>query len=356
MVNFCLDSSNIVQSDGIEINGIRFKQDPETLIPSMMKNLLTLKDLRKAELNNASMGTQEYKNAETKYNAIKGLVNSGFGGCGYSGFRLFDIRIAGTITFLVRNLLDYAMKAVELEGDKVIYYDTDSVFLKSKEQKLERLNQIVQQWAKEKYGKDKVTIEFDYEGDFKRLFIGSTCHYYGELLTKKGKIKTEIKGLEMKRAGSSKYESGFQKEFILKLLDKEPKEMLVKWLEKERERIKTLPLTDVAFPSKLRNDKTYKVDTIVTRAAANGKLLNKKFNPAFGELFYYAYVKPMGHNNGKAINVVAFSGDDVFITPSQIDWEEMTRRNIMSKAENIFDSMHWSKEDLRRDLNQSMLF
>jgi DNA polymerase elongation subunit (family B) len=243
----------------------------------------------------------------------------------------------------------------------VIYTDTDALMYKPKDHgigeggdKTALMNHLIQRWAKEKYGKSSVDIRFDNEGMFTKLLIVGKCHYYGYIQSKKG-TKKEIKGMEVKRSSSSKYESYFQQNLIEKILNKEPRAKIFSWIDLEKEKIQTQPLDEVGFPCKIA-DRKYKNEPIFVRAHANTKLINDKFSANIGESFYYIYVKSMGKDkSGKDINVLAFTKEhNDFIDRQRVDWPEVIRRNIDSKAETIFEAIKWKQKN--QDLARITLF
>jgi DNA polymerase elongation subunit (family B) len=346
IVNFCLDTQNIpseIDSKAININGNWFRQNKEALLPSVVRKILVLKDnLKKERKKNPS------KENKIKYDAIKAIVNSTFGVMGNKYFRLYDNRIASTITFLVRDLLMYVKKRIEDKGLKVIYWDTDSVFITTKEDISNELNIYVQDWAKS-YGKESIDLSFEYEGYFTKLFLLGKCHYYGYINGEK-----EIKGVEIKRNSSSKYEAYFQEELINKVLNKVSQEEILAWIASEKERIKTLPLKEIAFPCKLTN-KEYKNEPIFKRAFNNTQILNPNFKSTVGEIFYYIYTKNMGYDKSNVpINVLAIK-EDTKLEVNNIDYEELIRRNILTKADAVFEAMEWNKMGLFNN-NQYTLF
>jgi DNA polymerase elongation subunit (family B) len=354
VVNFCLDATNIVEDDsGTDINGIKFQQDSSALLPSMVKNILQLKDKIKEDLKKCKHGSEEYANTKIKYDAIKGVVNSAFGVMGFSSFRLYDNRIASSITYLVRDLLSHVRGELERIGYRVIYWDTDSTFIATKEDLSVKLNEMVQNWAKTKYNKNGISLGFEYEGYFEKIFIVALCRYVGYLVSTKGVIR-EIKGAEAKRANSSKYEGGFQLTLIDKILNKESREAIVTWVTEEKKRIKTLPIEDIAFPCKVSTKEYNKVSKtgkklvpIFVRALNNTNFI-KKLSIPVGELFWWVYVNPMRKDvDGKDMDVFAFTKSDKSVINKQtINWDEMIRRNIQQKAFTIFEANKWSTLEL----------
>lgn len=357
IVEFCLDSSNIVDDgSGVLINNVEFQQDHYALLPSMVRKILQLKDDLKKQLKNCQVGTDEYADLEIKYDAIKRLVNSGFGVVGFSSFRLYDNRVANSITYLIRDLLQYTRERVAELGYEVIYYDTDSTFLTTKDNVSDKLNQFIQDWAK-KYGKSKVNLFFEYEGYFKNIFIVTICRYIGELVTKRG-IKPEIKGIEAKRSNSTKFEGDFQLELIKRMLNKESKESIIKWINEEKDKIKLVDLELISFPCK-KSSKKYatlangkELVPIFVRAYKNTCQL-KKLDVPVGEVMWWAYVIPKYLDKlNNPIDVLAFSKyDKEIINKHEINWDLMIKRNIINKAEAIFNAQGWNISDLN-NINQ----
>ena len=356
MVEFCLDATNIVtDGSGLDVNGVQFQQNPNALIPSMVRRIMILKDTRKAELAQMKKGTDEYTTAKIKYDAIKGVANSTFGVMGFSSFRLYDNRVASAITYLVRNLLAFSRNQVANLGREVIYWDTDSVFITGISDISKELNEGIQQWAK-LLGKDSINLKYEYEGYFSKIFIIALCRYVGHLVSKKG-TEVEIKGAEAKRASSTKYEGQFQLALIDKMLAKETQENILTWIEKERNQLRLYPLEEVSFPCKISN-KEYKVSKktgkavypIFMRAVDNTNAI-KKLEVPVGELLWWAYVKPiMQSSKGTDVDVLAFTKEDKdVVRQHKVDWNRMIERNINTKAENIFKAQGWSVEQLQNE-------
>jgi len=354
VANFCLDTTNIVDDDsGINIDGTVFQQDPDTLIPAMIRNILQLKDNLKNEIKLLQPKTEEYQNAKIKYDAIKGVVNSGFGVIGFSSFRLYDNRIASAITFLVRDLLAHSREAVHRLGHEVIYWDTDSVFIDTNQDISSTLNQEIQNWAKLK-GKSSIDLSYEYEGYFSKLFIVALCRYIGTLETSRGPV-IEMKGIEAKRSNSTKYEGKFQLELIERILNKEPLETVLRWVDSEKKALKLKAIEEIAFPCKV-STKKYKAVPIFVRAYNNTNSQKQLVVPV-GEVLWWAYVEStMQDKDGKDMNVFAFTRDDKsVISKYRLDWDEMIRRNIQQKAMTIFESQGWTTMGLT-DSGQSQLF
>lgn len=297
--DFCLDSVNLKQTYNENtteikiknkatkeiVNTYYFERNSKAILPMVVTNALTLKDKIKGELKLLCPASEAYKNLEIKYASIKGICNSIFGVCGNRFFKLYKKAIAESTTFLVRDLLEYCIGRVkeELNVD-IIYIDTDGLFFNSINDLSVKLNEYIQDWAKQ-YG-ITTTLKFESQGYFEKILILSKCRYKGYLRNPNG-LKEEVKGIESKRNDSTVFMKKFQETLMDKIFAKESHKSIEQWIESEKERIKTVPITEIAFPVKLgRKAEKYVNKPIFVRAL---ECSNLKKN--VGDLFYYIYIK-----------------------------------------------------------------
>lgn len=213
IIDFCLDPSNITggnanpntvengQLNELEliIENTIFEQNDTALLPIVCKKVLTLKQEIGKELKSLSTQDENYEDIKQRYNAIKTIVNSAYGVMGNRFFRLYDNRVASATTFLVRDLLHFVRDRLEAEGKKVIYVDTDSVFIDSEEDLTDYLNTLISEWG-QKYGKTNISTQFEYEGSFEKLLILAKC------LDPRTKILTEDGYKTIQNMYATKYE------------------------------------------------------------------------------------------------------------------------------------------------------
>ena len=356
IINFCLDETNISKandSSATNIDGVYFKQNPNTLIPLVAKKMVTLKERIGKELAETAETDKKYGQIKNQYAGIKGVVNSTFGVLGNKYFRLYNENVVSSITFLIRDLLTYVQDELKAQGYKIIYHDTDSIFIAHPENIVDKLNELIQEWGMLKYNKDSVTLNFAYEGQFKDLLILGTCHYYG--VKPDPKAKPEVKGIEMKRTSSTKFEAGFQESLIKRVLGGDGRVEIEKWIEKKKEDIRKAPITDICFPCKLSLDKVYKNLPVFVRAMNNSILFDPTFKIKGADKFYYMYIEKQGKDlNNKNIDVIAFVNESDSIIEhfkDKIDWKQMSKRNITSKVERIFDALKWGTEEPKKLLD-----
>jgi len=345
IINFCLDPANIISTksdNSITINDNEFIQNDNALLPTVTKKLITLKNTIKQELNNTSVDALNYKEVKQKYDAIKSLVNSAFGVMGNRFFRLYDPKVASSITFIVRSLLHYAKDKLTERGCKILYIDTDGIFYQAKEDQIDYLNQLIKEWAKEKFNKENVDIIFESEGIYEKILLLALCRYYGLLRKSNGELETEIKGIEMKRKDSTNYLVIFQKTLINKILDNEPKDKIYDWIKNEINNFQKQNLIDISLPCKLaKSPEEYKNIPISVRALKN----TPNFKHKIGDAFYYIFME--GKDTTEKEMVMALSEDQLdHINKENVDWQKMLERNIIMKLSVIFEAMKWNITDI----------
>ena len=302
IIDFCLDSVNLMDKPGDDtitipvhdretekkIAEYYVRQNQRALLPKVVNTFVSKKNELKDLKNSLDKASPEYKEAELQYDGFKTIVLSAWGVIGNKYFRRYDSRIASLTTGIVRDLLHHVFSELSRMGFKVIYIDTDSAFIADNGIDItDKLNAIIEKWAWDNF-KKKISIRFDYEGHFEKLFILAKCRYRGLLKTATG-VKDEVKGIEQKRKDSTKFMKKFQKALFDKILDREPKEQVIAWIKAQQEEIKKIPLIEIAKPAKLaQRPDQYKTKTWFVRALED----TKGFNKGLGEPFFVVPVEP----------------------------------------------------------------
>jgi len=305
VVDLCLDVKNIVDKETDNTIKVRvtdrvtqeitknyiINQNPKALFPKVAFDLLNKKQEYKDLKKNTDINDDSYNDISKKYDTYKSIVLSSWGILLNKHFRMFSPDVASMITSTVRDLLHYTKNKLKELGMEVIYIDTDSCSVTDNGKNVcELMNEILQQWSIERFNK-KSSIVFDYEGTFERILITGMCRYVGY----KGGERV-VKGVEIKRKDSTPLMSKFQNELFEKILDEnydeeKTKKEVIAWIKLEIERIKTVPLIDIAFPCKMANkEEDYSNIPIFSRALRYTQKILPKFKKRIGEQFYYIYV------------------------------------------------------------------
>jgi len=183
--------------------------------------------------------------------AIKIIQNSFFGVLASPNCRYFNLDIGNAITHFGQFIIKTTIKKIEKKGYKIIYGDTDSIFVETNLEK-EKANSLGREieseitkfydgYVKKKY-KRKSYLELEFEKQYLSLAIPKVRGAEGAVAAKKryaglryrnGKEELEIVGLEAIRGDWTEAARDFQKQLLLKVFRKQPVEKFIKdYIEK----------------------------------------------------------------------------------------------------------------------------
>ena len=321
-----------------------FKQEPEGLLPKMAKRLLEEREKLEQERMKYEPGTPEYEAIENKIRAIKGLINAIYGTTGYEKFRLYDIDVASTVTALAREGLIFIANKAEERGYKVIYGDTDSIFIQVDFDKAQELaNELtveLRRYFMRKYGlKKEPKLKLKFEKYYERIFFKEAKkRYAGLLVWKKGKKMREldITGFEAIKSDSAPITAEMERELFLCILNGEldkVNEVIKKYVEEAKSR----PLDDIALYKTLRKPlDQYSSNSPHVRAAiwAN-TFLGTKFG--YGSRVKMIWVKRV--IGLPPTNVVAYEDEEQIRDKIIIDWTKQLDAIIYGPARIILEPL-----------------
>lgn len=191
---------------------------------------------------------QKEKNELANY-AIKTIMNSFWGALASQNCRYFNLKMGNAITAFARFVIQTTAKEIEKKGYKVIYMDTDSVFVETNLPK-EKANALGLQIESQinKFYKDYVKttckresfLELQFDKQYLCFMIPklrmqkeeeeekAAKKRYAGLIEKDGKEELEITGLEAIRGDWTDAARDFQRELILKIFHCEDSSAFIK--------------------------------------------------------------------------------------------------------------------------------
>lgn len=206
-------------------NGANFADDAG-LLPLLIQELWEMRDQAKRKKDNVA-----------SY-AIKITMNSFFGILANPRCRFYSLDMANAITSWGREIVQDTAKKVERESHKVIYSDTDSIFVAltvSSYTEAEKIgleiqasvNQAYTQEIKKTYQRTSF-LELEFEKVYKRFIMpmirgsteGAKKRYAGLLVDNTGKEKMDIVGLEFVRSDWTALAKEFQMELLSRVFHK----------------------------------------------------------------------------------------------------------------------------------------
>ncbi len=187
-------------------------------------------------------------NKEESY-AIKITMNSFFGVLANPMCRFYNLDIANAITHFGQHIVKTTADLVEKQGHKVIYGDTDSIFVKTETdgiKKAQKIGHNIQKYindywdkhVKKNYSK-KSYLELQFEKVYIKFMMpkirgsdrGSKKRYAG-LIIKDGKERIDFTGLEFVRRDWTELSKKFQFELLDKVFhDKEVENYICKFIQ-----------------------------------------------------------------------------------------------------------------------------
>ena len=233
---FCIDPLGLALGVSQELDeaqtvegfiGARFAREGH-ILPALIEELWQRRDDARAEGD------------EPLSQAIKIIMNSFYGVLGTTGCRFFDARLASSITRRGHEILNRTRDYIEQSGHKVIYGDTDSVFVWIHEARSddeaeaagrELESDLNSWWRREierQYGLHSV-LQLEFETHYKRFLMptvrgsdkGSKKRYAG-VVRMPGGERVVFKGLENVRTDWTRVARDFQEELYRRVFMEEP--------------------------------------------------------------------------------------------------------------------------------------
>ncbi len=234
--------------------GQRFCKDRIGLIPEMLKRVTGKRAKIKVLLKKEKEGTRRWKQLYAEQQALKIAANSTYGYMNFARARWYSHDCAEATTAWGRKYIKQAAAEAEKRGFKVIYGDTDSVFLlrggKSKGEVMKFLADYNDSLPEE--------MELEFEGFYPRgIFVtkkgGIAAKKRYALIREDGQV--EIKGLEFVRRDWSQLAKKTQQQVIQLVLEGKAEE--AKQLVRDmigRVRRGEVPLDDYIIKTQLKRN------------------------------------------------------------------------------------------------------
>lgn len=182
--------------------GVRFldKSVKEGLVPKLLRKLMEERDSVKKAMKNASEDEKNFLNGVQE--ALKILMNTFYGVLASSFYRFTNIEIGRSITAYARETIQSVIERLEGEGLKVIYGDTDSVFLESGLDSTEDSIKFGKELSERLSKEEAVLLEFEKVMD-PFFSHGVKKRYAGKIVyPEESKGETLIRGYEVRRTDS----------------------------------------------------------------------------------------------------------------------------------------------------------
>ncbi len=331
--------------------GHYFCKEPRGLIPSMLEVVLQERFKYKREMKQYPKGSKEYKVLYAKQMAFKIIANSTYGYLGFPMARWYSRECAEAITAWGRKYIQEVMRRAEEFGFKVLYGDTDSIFLilpkgwgKEKVMEfLERINKELPGW-----------MHLEFEGLYKRgLFItkrkeARAAKKKYALVDEKGNLK--IVGMEFVRRDWAEIAKQTQRKVLeYVLIEGDPKKAL-EYVRKVIDdlRAKRVPKEALIIYTQIQKDlHAYEQKGPHVMAALKAMRRGVKIVP--GMLIGYIIKEGAGKISDRA-ELAQFVGE------KEYDPEYYINNQVLPAVMPILEELGFTERDVKRGEAQKTLF
>jgi DNA polymerase elongation subunit (family B) len=361
------------EGDIIVEGDLRFVSSPKGVVPSVLYKLIELRNEKKKLMNQYAYGSEEYTVYYTQQFALKSLINSFYGVLAFEDFRLYDQRVASAVTNVGRQLIKWCMRVASDNKYKVIYGDTDSIFIEARS---ENIDDVINEG---KDLKDKICKSFDdfaiglgvkkhvFDLDFDKvfsslIFIGVKKKYAGKLAWTDGKKtdKMKIVGFECIRSDTTKVTKNIQ-ENLFRIMTSGSKLAKMKddvyyYLRDELDKIKKKKynLSELGFPTAIRKEASqYKVRTMALRASQNSAFIGKNYKVGDKPLMIPIRKVPQGF---PAMDVIMIDDDKDLPKGFEPDFDEIINKSVRMKVEDIIGTIGLGFDEVITGKTQSTLW
>ncbi|MCJ7762608.1 DNA polymerase II, partial [Candidatus Bathyarchaeota archaeon] len=165
----------------------RFQKEPSGFYKEVLSYLIGVRGEIRAKMKALSAKSVEYQVLDARQKAVKVITNAAYGYAGWVGARWYRKPVAEAASAWGRYTILAAIKMAEEAGLKVVYGDTDSLFVAYDEKKTRELERQIEQ---------KLGLEVEHGKVYTRVFFTEAKKRYAGLLPD-GSL--DIVGLEVIR-------------------------------------------------------------------------------------------------------------------------------------------------------------
>lgn len=244
----CTDCKDFFESP----NGVRFRKDREGLMPKLLKMLID----ERSEAKKAFKKEPDNKALAARSTALKIVANAFYGYLGYARSRWYSRDAASSVTAFARQFILNTISQAEKAGFKVLYTDTDSVFLIMGNRSKAEADAFMKDVNKALPN----TMELELEDFYTRgVFVGKKGATGGSgakkkyaMLSESGRIK--IKGFELVRRDWSKVARDTQHAVLEAILKEGSKEKAINIIKNVVTELKSgkMPMSELVIHTQLR--------------------------------------------------------------------------------------------------------
>ena len=362
------DTISCNHADCPTLNSFKFCQQYTGLIKLVMQELYDRRIQLSVENAKLELNSPDWKKMHMQQFFMKLILNSMYGIMGYQRFRMYNVDVAGTVTFVGRDLIQYLKARLEEKGKSVIYIDTDSLFVSLaediKEEDLIQYSRVLQteinayfdDYMKQYSIKNtyfKVEIDKIYTSvlftEAKKRYIGMTLFLNG-----KEEKKLSIIGFDVKKRSTPVFAQNMLRSIYIEILNGSSHAEVLKFIKNEIKSASTVEPSLLASTIRigLPIDKYTKNILHVRGMRYAQQHLQLNFQRMdFVKIYYIKDVR-----NLPKTDVVTLQIDERLPEIFSVDIEKTVEKYVLKKLDSSFEALNWSTETLYKGQKSLDLF
>jgi len=186
----------------------RFRKQPPGFYKEVLSYLIGVRDEIRPKMKSLDPKSAAYRVLDARQKAVKVITNASYGYAGWIGARWYVKPVAEAASAWGRHTINSAIEIAKREGLKVVYGDTDSIFMTHEPAKIQKLCEKI---------KEKLSLEIKPDKVYTRIFFTEAKKRYAGLLPD-GRL--DIVGLEVMRGDWAAVAKNVQ-EGVLEIILKE---------------------------------------------------------------------------------------------------------------------------------------
>ncbi len=306
----------------------RFRKKPDGFYRIVLSKLLDERSIIQDELEKVGERSARYRILKERERAVKIITNACYGYAGWLGARWYAKEVAESATALGREAITKTIGEAERLGLKIIYGDTDSIFVKNERDKIGQLL---------KWVKRELELEIKVEREYVRVLFTEAMKRYAGLLPD-GSL--DVVGLEVVRGDWSDIARDVQEQVLERVLRDQSVENAI---EDVRSTIRKLQKGEVPIADlTIRKTLTKPIEDYEVRAPhveVAKKLLMQGWDLSIGDKVAYVIAKGPGKlfQKAKPLNQVK---------PQDVDIDYYLENQVKPAAMRILERFGVSEKQL----------
>jgi DNA polymerase I len=306
----------------------RFRKEPAGFYKATLSYLIRVRDEIRSRMKAVSPKSVEYRVWDARQKAVKVITNASYGYAGWVGARWYMKPVAEAAAAWGRFTILSAIEMAEKAQLKVVYGDTDSIFLENNPEKIRKLSEEIEEKLRLEIKPDKVYV---------RIFFTEAKKRYAGLLPD-GRL--DVAGMEVVRGDWAAIAKTVQEKVLDIILNGQPPKKAVDFVHQfiYELRQKRIPYRDlIIWKTLTKAAEEYEVKASHVEAAR--MLKEKGWELAVGDKVGYVVVVGSGrlYQRVKPYKYASYE---------EVDVEYYVSKQIVPAAARILESFGVTEEQL----------